>query len=155
MTTRKTKPDGSNEVTHKVEHSFDPIPFMKKMKRMDGSIGRKDADGSRDTHAAIIHGTPHSRSPDWVPDAIAQMRKHNTTAGDGRLERPAPAFSDVTPDNPGYPYNDEDPYAVGYGVSHQAGDAESQPVSPGIDPSLIPFMRMFLERQRQEGSQDF
>jgi hypothetical protein len=149
MTTRKTKPDGSNEVTHKVEHSFDPIPFMKKMKRMDGSIGRKDADGSRDTHAAIIHGTPHGRSPDWVPDAIAQMRKHNATAGDGRLERPAPAFKDSSPENPGFPfeYGMDDEFATGYGVSGQAGDAESQPVGQP-DFNLIPYLRAMIMQNR-------
>ena len=159
LTTRKTKPDGSNEVMHKVEHHFDPVPFMKKMKRMrhDGSMV-EDQVNSRDTHTAIAHGTPHHRGDDLSTTLkrlrAYRMREGNATAGDGRLERSAPAYAHATPEDPAYPYNEEDPYAIGYGVSHQAGDAENQPVGQA-DPSLIPFLQEFIERQRRGGSQDF
>jgi hypothetical protein len=40
----------------------------------------------------------------------------------------------------------DDPYAVGYGVSHQAGDAETMPVDQEPDYSLIPFLRAAIAR---------
>lgn len=102
LTTRKTKPDGTQEVAHKVEHSFDPIPIMRKMKRRGGSEIGKDAANSRDTHAIIAH----SGNADYgLPDAYV---------GDGGQERPAPAFGlNLAPD--GYPQQDE-PAGAGYGL---------------------------------------
>jgi hypothetical protein len=119
LTTRKTKPDGSHEVTHKVEHSFDPIPHLRKMKppphQTFRSIG-KDAAASRDTHAMIVHGGTAHRHGTSLADTIRQLRDYRMRslidrgafAGNGRDERPAPDYSE-DPGQAGLPFSGSAP----------------------------------------------
>lgn len=128
LTTRKHKPDGTTEVSHKVEHSFDPVPLMRKMKMKDNPlhhIGKTDGRVGEDAMRHILdpgaHGGPAHRHGTNLQDTLRQLRTYQHTmlaqrgafAGDGMAERSAPAFRDA--------YDTDIPYAPGYAEAGMSG----------------------------------
>jgi hypothetical protein len=166
-TARKTKPDGSREVTHKVEHHFgSTIGAMRKAK-----IGKdrtykeekpmrllKPLDTGRIHHALITHGEGHHRGQDLQQtlEALRAYRSHELVGrgafeGDGRLERQAPGLDlqrMLFEDGSGIPLNH--PYGAGSAESYPTDGAElgndTNPygVSHG---TLVPRYKGGLRRQ--------
>jgi|SRR5262245_3182377 len=92
VTARKTKPDGSREVTHRVEHHAPMVAALRKAKtNRRTQRGVKDDFKPlkpRDTTGIHHHIAGSSERSENFRSTLDALR--SAFAGDGRLERPAP-----------------------------------------------------------------
>jgi hypothetical protein len=148
-TARKSKPDGSHELMHRVEHHFDPIPYMKKMKPVGERkvhVQQPNPHNTDKIHAMITgHSAQHPRHDSQfnLQHTIEALRKMNMNsindmggfAGDGRLERQAPGLQlprATFEDGSGMSLNH--PFAAGNAETNAPADTTGPgPFRPGWD----------------------